>query len=169
MSQLPSVTTDSPHTRLAQLGLQLPEMPSSSYAYDPVVEAHGIAYVSGQIPKRDGRIAYTGAVQHDTDIPEAFAAAELCALNALAYVEQTVGLDRVIRVLKLSVYVASGPEFEDQPAVAEGASLLLRAVLGDAGRHARTALGVPRLPKNATVEIDLVLALAPVAHRTPQN
>lgn len=159
MSPTPTEQTTAPHARLAELDLTLPDMPDSAYAYAPVAIANGIGYVSGQIPKRNGGIAYTGAVNDAADVPDAIAAAELCALNTLAYIEQSVGLDNVQRLLKLQVFVASGPEFEDQPAVAEGASQLLRSVLGDAGAHARTALGVPRLPKNAKVEIDLVFAL----------
>ncbi|GAA2181582.1 RidA family protein [Leucobacter tardus] len=160
-THLPHGSSEHPRARLAELGFALGAPRSGPYAYDPVAEAHGVAFVSGQIPKWEGSVVYTGAVPHGSDLAEAIAAAELCAVNALEHIDHSIGLDRVERLLKLTVYVASAPEFDDQPAVAEGASLLLRAVLGEAGRHARTAIGVPRLPKNATVEIDLALATSP--------
>ncbi|GAA2190237.1 RidA family protein [Leucobacter alluvii] len=160
MSASPTHPT-TPEQRLTALGHRLPQVAAGSYSYDPVLVRNDTAYVSGQIPKRDGGVAFTGAVRSGEDAARGRQAAELCALNALAQIEQSVGLDRVAQLLKLQVYVASGDDFDDQPAVAEGASQLLRAVLGEAGRHARTALGVPRLPKNATVEIDLTVALHP--------
>ncbi|SDQ07011.1 RidA family protein [Leucobacter chromiiresistens] len=153
-----------PVQRLADLGHVLPTPAAGAYSYDPVLVRGDLAHVSGQIPRRDGDIAFTGPVRTDAEAARGREAAELCALNALAQIERAVGLDRVAQLLKLQVYVASGPDFADQPAVAEGASRLLRAALGEAGRHARTAIGVPRLPKNATVEIDLELALHPAAH-----
>lgn len=159
-----SSPSSTPAERLISLGHHLPRVTSGSYSYDPVVVWNDTGYVSGQIPKLDGVVAFTGAVREAADVARGHEAAELCALNALAQIDHAVGLDRVAQLLKLTVYVSSGSEFEDQPAVAEGASRLLRSVLGEAGRHARTAIGVPRLPKNATVEIDLSLALHPSAH-----
>ena len=145
--------------RLAELGFELPAPTPGQYSYTPFVDANGVGHVSGQIPKRDGTVAFTGAVLDHDGVARAQDAAQLAALGALAQIEHAIGLDRVAQVLKLTVYVASGPEFDDQPAVAEGASKLLRNVLGEAGAHARTAFGVPRLPKNATVELDLVVGL----------
>ncbi|WP_125098289.1 RidA family protein [Leucobacter chromiireducens] len=149
------------HERLAQLGLTLPQQPPTQYSYSPVASWGQIAFISGQIPKRDGAVAFTGPITAATDLDRGVAAAELATLGALAALDHEFGLHRVARVLKLSVYVASVPEFSDPPAVAEGASRLLRNVFGTAGQHARTALGLPQLPKDATVELDLVVALTP--------
>lgn len=149
------------HERLRELGLAIPARTHAQYSYSPVAAWGQIAFVSGQIPKRDGTVAYTGPVASADDVARGIAAAELAALGALAALDHELGLHRIARVLKLNVYVASVPEFSDPPAVAEGASRLLKSVFGAAGHHARTALGLPQLPKNATVELDLVVALTP--------
>lgn len=146
--------------RLAGLGLRLPAIAAPAYSYDPVVAWGDVAFVSGQVSRREGRV-YDGVLGVDRSLEQAVEAAEVCALNALAHLDATVGLDRVARVLKLMVFVASAPDVIEQPRAAEGASQVLRAALGDAGRHARTALGVPRLPVDALVEIDLVVGLRP--------
>lgn len=147
------------HERLAALGVDLPKPADASYTYDTVVEWGDIAFVSGQIPKLDGAVAFRGVVGEDRTIDDGIAAAQLCAANAIAQLDRAVGLERVARVLKVNGYVASAPGFAQHPSVIEGASKFLVAALGEAGRHARTALGVPRLPADALVEIELVVGL----------
>lgn len=145
--------------RLRDAGHELPIAQKSSYSYDTVVCAAGLAYVSGQIPKVGTEVAWQGAVGSEVTVEGGVAAAEICALNVLAQIEGSLGFEEVERLVKLTVYVASAEEFVDQPAVAEGASRLMRSALGECGRHSRTAIGVPRLPKDATVEVEAVFAL----------
>ncbi|MCY1157560.1 MAG: hypothetical protein MOP51_581 [Citricoccus sp.] len=147
--------------RLREAGIRLPRAAAPNYSYVAVQTWGELAFVSGQIPKDDGRLAYEGRVGEDRTLDEAVAAAELCAANALAQLDSTVGLERIARVLKLNGYVASTDDFVEHPSVIEGASRFLEAALGERGRHARTALGVSRLPANALVEIELVAGLHP--------
>jgi enamine deaminase RidA (YjgF/YER057c/UK114 family) len=152
--------------RLRQAGVRLPRAAAPNYSYVAVQTWGDMAFVSGQIPKDDGKLAYAGRVGEDRTLEEAVAAAELCAANALAHLDGTVGLERVAQVLKLNGYVASTDDFVKHPLVIEGASQFLETVLGTAGRHARTALGVSRLPANALVEIELVVGLSPAGATT---
>jgi enamine deaminase RidA (YjgF/YER057c/UK114 family) len=145
--------------KLAELGLTLPEPAAPVASYVPAVEAGGMLYISGQLPFADGQVL-TGKVG-DTRTPEdGHKAAQACALMVLAQIKKALGsLDRVERIVKLGVFVASTPDFTAQPKVANGASDLMEAVFGDAGKHARAAVSVPVLPLDATVEIDAVVAI----------
>lgn len=144
--------------RLADLGIDLPTAVAPSYTYEPVTVWGDIAFVSGQIPRRNGEVVQ-GVLGVDRVVEDAADAAALCVMGALAQLEAAVGLDRVAQVLKLTVFVASAPDIVTQPVAAEGASRALVDAFGERGRHSRTALGVPRLPADALVEIDLVVGL----------
>ena len=146
-------------TRLAELGITLPEAAAPVAAYVPAVEAGGLLHLSGQLPFDDGQLM-TGYVGGDRDADYGRKAAERCAVMILAQVKKALGsLDRVERIVKLGVFVSSDPAFTGQPAVANGASDLMVSVFGDAGKHARSAVGVPVLPLGAVVEIDAVIAI----------
>jgi enamine deaminase RidA (YjgF/YER057c/UK114 family) len=145
--------------KLAELGLILPEPAAPVAAYVPVVIAGGLAHVSGQLPFIDGALV-KGRLGEDRDIGEGYDAARACGLMLLAQLKAALGsLDRVERIVKLGAFVASTPDFTDQPKVANGASELMAAVFGDAGRHARSAVGVPVLPLGAAVEVDCIAAV----------
>lgn len=146
--------------RLAALGLALPEAPRPVAAYVPAVTAGGFLYTAGQIPFQEGQVVYKGKVGADLTPEEGAAAARLCALNGLAAARAELGtLDRVRRVVKVTGYVNSAPGFTGQPAVLNGASELLVQVFGEAGRHARAAVGVSDLPLDAAVEVEMILAV----------
>ena len=145
--------------KLAERGLSLPQAAAPVASYVPVVEAGGLLHVSGQLPFLDGQLM-TGRVGDGADLAYATQAAERCALMVLAQVKAYLGgLDRVERIVKLGVFVNSHANFTDQPKVANGASDLMVALLGDAGKHARSAVGVPVLPLGAVVEIDAIIAV----------
>ncbi|MDB5531078.1 MAG: RidA family protein [Devosia sp.] len=146
--------------RLAALGFTLPPAAPPQFVYVPVVLHQGIAYVSGQIPKQGDDVLYTGKVGAEVSQEAAMAAAELCVLNALSQLRLVLGsLARIERVLKLTGFVASAPGFNAQPKVIDAASTLLGQVLGESGRHARSAIGVAELPRNVPVEIEMTLAI----------
>ena len=146
---------------LDAMGLQLPLPAAPVAAYLPVVIAGGLAYVSGQLPFVGGKLV-TGQLGADVTIEAGTAAAQACGLMILAQLKAALGtLARVERVVKLNAFVTSTPDFTDQPKVVNGASELLAAVFGDAGRHARSAVGVPALPLGAAVEIDAIVAVGP--------
>jgi enamine deaminase RidA (YjgF/YER057c/UK114 family) len=144
--------------RLSELDITLPQAAAPVAAYVPTVLANGLLHVSGQLPFRDGQVV-TGRLGEDVEVEGGQAAARLCGLMLLAQVEAAVGLDRVERVVKLGVFVNSAGGFTRQPEVANGASELMQDVFGDAGRHARAAVGVPALPRGAAVEVDAVFAI----------
>ena len=145
--------------KLAELGLKLPAPAAPVAAYVPAVEAGGLLHVSGQLPFRKGELM-TGRLGEDRDIAFGAEAAQACALMIVAQVKKALGsLDRVERIVRLGVFVASDPRFTDQPKVANGASELMEVLFGEAGRHARSAVGVPVLPLGAAVEIDAVVAI----------
>lgn len=147
--------------RLAELGLTLPEAAAPIASYVPVVEAGGLAHISGQLPFDQGHVVI-GRCTGDDDLDEGQKAAKLCALMVIAQLKQALGsLDRVERIVKLGVFVNSGPDFTAQPQVANGASDLMETVFGEAGKHARAAVGVAALPRGAMVEIDAVVAVRP--------
>jgi len=151
--------TSSPiHDRLAELGLTLPEAAAPVAAYVPTVEINGLLHISGQIAFENKQVM-TGRLGEDRDLDYGVRAARACGLMLLAQIERAVGLDRVERIVKLGVFVNSAGGFTDQPKVANGASELMQDVFGEAGRHARSAVGVPILPLGAAVEIDAVVAL----------
>lgn len=145
--------------RLSERGLELPDATAPNFAYEATTQWGSLLFVSGQIPRRNGVIEFTGSMDDGRDMDEGIRAAELCALNVLAQVENAVGLERVDRLLKVNGYVASAPDFFRQPVVIDGASKLFQAVLGERGKHARTALGVGMLPANSLVEVEAVFAL----------
>ena len=144
--------------RLTELNITLPQAAAPVAAYVPTVLANGLLHVSGQLPFREGQVV-TGRLGEEVDVAGGQAAARLCGLMLLAQVEAAVGLDRVARVVKLGVFVNSAGSFTQQPEVANGASELMQDVFGEAGRHARAAVGVPALPLGAAVEIDAVVAV----------
>ncbi len=147
---------------LSERGLVLPTPAAPVADYVPTVEANGMLFVSGQISfAADGTII-TGRVGEDADVASGRAAAERCGLMIVAQLKAALGsLDRVERIVKLGVFVNSTAGFAQQPEVADGASSLMVALFGDAGRHARAAVGVPCLPRGAMVEIDAVVAVRP--------
>ena len=151
-----------PAQRLADLGLTLPDAPNPLAAYVPSVRAGNLVFVSGQLPFRDGQLIATGPVPSRVSIEQAQEAARQCVLNALAVLAEAVqgDLDRVRRIVRLGVFVASDPTFTDQPQVANGASELLQDIFGDIGRHARAAVGSVALPLGATVEVELIAEVA---------
>ena len=147
--------------KLAELGFALPAPASPVAAYVPAVEIGGLLHVSGQLPFRDGAVM-TGRLGDDRDVPFGVEAARACALMIVAQAKQALGsLDRVERIVRLGVFVSSDPRFTDQPKVANGASELMEALFGAAGKHARSAVGVPVLPLGAAVEIDAIVAVRP--------
>ena len=147
-----------PEQRLAELGLQLPEVVTPLASYVPAVRSGSYVYTSGQVPMVQGAMQVTGKVGADVDPETAKDAARTCALNALAAVRSITGdLSAVTRVVKVVGYVASTPDFTGQPAVVNGASDLLGHVFGDAGAHARSAVGVVSLPLDAPVEVELIV------------
>ena len=150
-----------PTQRLAELGIPLPEVVPPVAAYVPAVVTGRYVYTSGQLPMRDGEMIAVGLVDADVDPDTAKECARQSAINALAAVNSVIGsLDRVTRVVKLVGFVTSSPGFTGQPQVVNGASELLLDVFGDAGRHARSAVGVAGLPLNAPVEIEMVLEVS---------
>ncbi|WP_298165773.1 RidA family protein [Novosphingobium sp.] len=153
--------TETPATRLAELGLTLPAPAAPVAAYVPTVEAGGFLYVSGQVSFVDGALV-KGKLGADLSVEQGFAAAQGCGLMLLAQAQAALGsLDRIARVVKLGAFVACTPDFTDQPKVANGASELMVAVFGETGKHSRSAVGVPSLPLGCAVEIDAVFALHP--------
>ncbi len=146
--------------RLASLGLQLPPVPTPAGSYVPAVRTGSYIFTAGQVPLRDGRPTITGKVGADVSPEEAQQAARLCALNALAAVDSVVDLDTVVQVVKVVGFVASDPSFSGQPGVVNGASDLLAEVFGQAGRHARSAVGVSVLPLDVPVEVELIVEVA---------
>ena len=148
-------------SRLAELGLVLPVAAAPVAAYIPVVIAGGLAHVSGQLPFIDGKLV-TGRLGEDVSVEQGNAAAQACGLMILAQLKAALGsLSRVERIVKLGGFVNSAGDFTDQPKVINGASELMVAVFGDAGKHARSAVGVPCLPLGAAVEVDAIVAVNP--------
>jgi enamine deaminase RidA (YjgF/YER057c/UK114 family) len=150
-----------PEERLAELGLAVPDVAKPVAAYVPAVRTGNHVYTSGQLPMRDGTLMTTGKVGGDVSPEQAVECAQQCALNALAAVGSVIGpLSAVTRVVKVVAFVASTPDFTGQPGIANGASELLGSVFGDAGQHARSAVGVPVLPLDAPVEVELIVEVA---------
>ncbi len=147
-----------PQERLEALGLKLPDVVAPVAAYVPAVRTGAYVYTAGQIPLVDGKLPAAGKVGGDVDAEQAKELARVCALNALAAVASvTGGLSAIRRVVKVTGFVASAPGFTGQPQVVNGASELLLDVFGDAGRHARSAVGVAALPLDAPVEVELIV------------
>lgn len=149
-----------PSERLKMMGVTLPEVPKPVAAYVPYVRHGDLLLLSGQIPVRSGKLVYEGQTGAEQNLEAAQQAAKLCALNAIAVgAEAAGGIDQIERVLKVVVYVASASDFTDQHLVANGASNFLGEVFGEAGIHARAAVGVAELPLNSTVEVDVTFAV----------
>ncbi len=149
-----------PVARLRELGHELPDVPEPAGSYVPAVRAGSLVFTAGQLPLEDGELPRTGKVGDEVTLEEAREAARRCALNALAAAAaEAGGLDRVARVVKVTGYVASTPDFNRQPEVINGASDLIGEVFGETGRHARSAVGVAVLPLDAPVEVELVAEL----------
>jgi enamine deaminase RidA (YjgF/YER057c/UK114 family) len=146
-----------PSDRLAELGIALPAVAAPAGAYIPARRAGSLVFTAGQVPFIDGTLAATGKVGADVTPELAYDLARTCALNALAAIDALVGLDTVSGVVKVVGFVASAPGFGGQPGVVNGASDLLGEVFGDAGKHARSAVGVAELPLNAPVEVELIV------------
>lgn len=147
---------------LAGLGLELPQAAAPVAAYVPAVQSGTTLYVSGQLPVWNGERRFVGKVGQEFSTAEGKEAAKLCALNLLAQAKAALGgdLDRITRVVKLGGFVNAGPDYHDHPAVINGASELMQAVFGDAGKHARFAVGAPSLPFNVAVEVEAVFEVA---------
>ncbi|MFD7652680.1 RidA family protein [Actinosynnema sp. NPDC059797] len=145
--------------RLAELGVELPAVAAPLAAYVPALRSGHLVFTSGQLPFVEGSLAATGKVGGDISPEEAKGHARTCALNALAAVDALVGLDSVVRVVKVVGFVASAEGFTGHPAVVNGASELLGEVFGEAGRHARSAVGVAELPLGAPVEVELIVEI----------
>lgn len=144
--------------RLADLGVTLPEAPIPAANYLPAVITGNLLFVSGQLPMRKTGVDFIGHIGDDVSIESGQEAAKLCAINILAQAKNALGtLDRVTRIVKLTGYVASPPDFQDQPKVINGASNFFAEVFGDKGHHARAAIGVASLPLGAAVEIEAIL------------
>jgi enamine deaminase RidA (YjgF/YER057c/UK114 family) len=149
-----------PEERLAELGLSVPEVVPPVAAYVPAVRSGNQVFTSGQLPMRSGELLSTGKVGAGVSPEEAYACAQQCALNAIAAIKAEIGdLSLVQRIVKVVVFVASSPDFTGQPKVANGASELFGEVFGDAGVHARSAVGVAALPLDAPVEVEVIVAL----------
>lgn len=147
-----------PEERIAELGLEVPPVVKPVAAYTPAVRSGSYVYTSGQLPMVAGSLADTGKVGAEVTPERAKELAQICALNAIAAVKSVVGdLDQVVRVVKVVGFVASAPDFTGQPGVVNGASELLGQVFGDAGVHARSAVGVAVLPLNAPVEVEMIV------------
>ena len=158
MTAAAAAAGSTPEERLAALGLELPTVTPPLASYVPAVRTGGYVYTSGQLPMADGALLMTGKVGAEVSVAEAAALARVCALNALAAVAAvTGGLSAVQRVVKVTGFVASAPDFTGQAQVINGASELLQQVFGDAGQHARSAVGMAVLPLDAPVEVELIV------------
>jgi enamine deaminase RidA (YjgF/YER057c/UK114 family) len=147
--------------RLVELGIELPPAPAPVASYVPVTLAGGFAFVAGQVPIADGAVMLTGRLGAEVGLEEGQSAARRCALQAVSALRDALGsLDRIARIPQVTVYVASVPGFVDQPKVANGASDVLVEIFGEAGKHARAAVGVTELPLGAPVEVSVTASLA---------
>lgn len=156
---MPNLIT-SPEARLAELGITLPPAVPPVAAYIPVRIAGNLAFVAGQIPVREGKLIASGIVPAAVPTNIAVECARQCAINALAALKAELGeLSRIRQIVRVGVFVACSPEFTDHPQIANGASEFLQQVFGDAGKHARAAVGAPSLPRGAPVEVELVCEL----------
>lgn len=150
-----------PSDRLKQLGLELPAPAEPQFSYVPAVVHRDLMFVSGQLPKQDGEVRIQGRLGEEVDIEKAQEAARICVQQGLAVAAAAAsGIDRISRVIRLTGFVASGPDFHDQPKVIDAASELMTDVFGDNGQHARSAVGVAELPRNTPVEIEFIFAIS---------
>ncbi len=146
--------------KIKELGYKLPEPPKPLAAYVPAILAGDLVFTAGQIPIVEGNLKYSGKVGKEISEADGRNASEICALNCLSAIKGVIGeLDRIEQVIKLTVFVNSADGFTNQPAVANGASELMEKIFGKKGSHARSAVGVNELPKNAAVEIEMIVKL----------
>ncbi len=149
-------------SKLKELGITLPMAPKPVANYVPAVRAGELLFTSGVLPMKEGKLAYEGKLGKELTVEQGQEAARLAVLNALAVVKQEIGnLEKVLRVVRLTGHVASSPGFVQQPAVLNGASDLLVAIFGEAGRHTRAALGAAELPLNSPIELELIVQIRP--------
>ena len=150
-----------PEDRLTELGIELPTAPPPAAAYVPFVQTGNLLFTAGQVASRDGKMVAEGHVGAEVDLDTAVACARQCAINVIAQIKAALGdLSRVRRVVKLTVFVSSDPSFTQPHVVANGASELIGEVFGDAGKHARSAVGAPALPTNTPVEVEAIFDVA---------
>jgi len=146
--------------KLVELGIELPAVVAPLAAYVPAVRTGNLVYTAGQLPISDGALLATGKVGAEVTAEQAKDLARQCGLNALAAVHALVGIDSVVKVVKVVGFVASAPGFDGQPGVINGASELFGEIFGAAGAHARSAVGVSELPRNAPVEVEVIVEVA---------
>jgi enamine deaminase RidA (YjgF/YER057c/UK114 family) len=147
-------------TRISELGIVLPAAAAPAANYVPAVISGSLLYISGQLPFKDGKLAYLGRLGENVSVEDGYQAARLCAINLIAQIKAAAGsLDRVQRIVRLGGFVNSTADFTDQPKVVNGASDLFVEIFGEAGRHARSAVGAPSLPRGVSVEVDAIVAL----------
>lgn len=154
--------TSTIETRLKDLGITLPEAAAPAAAYVPFVQSGNLLFTSGQLPLENGKLVSTGLVGRDITLEQAQDAAKACAINVLAQAKAALGgdLSRIKRIVKITVFVASAPDYTEQHLVANGASKLFVDVLAEAGKHARSAVGMASLPFNAPVEVEAIIEVA---------
>ena len=146
--------------RLKELGIELPPVNKPSGSYVPATASGNLLFAAGQVPRVDGKVKYKGKMGRDATMEDAYAGARICAINCLAAIQEAAGgLDNVARILKVNGYINATPEFTETPKVLNGASDLLLEVFGDAGGHARSAIGVQALPDGAVVEVEMIVLL----------
>ena len=144
--------------KLKELGIEIPTPPSPAGSYIPVVKTGNLAFVSGQIPIREGKVVFQGKVPENQSVDSARDAAKICIINGLAQLKVNLGsLDKITKFVRISGFVNSSPDFAEQPKVINAASDLLVEVFGDMAKHSRIAVGVANLPLNSTVEIDMIV------------
>ena len=144
--------------KLRELSIDLPTPPSPAGSYIPIVTTGNLAFVSGQIPMKEGKVVFEGKVPNEQSLDAARDAAKICIINGLAQLKANLGsLDKIIKFVRISGFVNSNPEFTEQPKVINAASDLLVEIFGDMAKHSRIAVGVASLPLNSTVEIDMVV------------
>ena len=144
--------------KIKKLGFEIPETPQPLAAYTPALQVGDMVYTSGQVPIEKGELKYAGKIGFDLTVQEGQKAAEICALNGLSAIKGVIkDLDKIEKIIKVTVFVNSADGFTDQPKVANGASELLGNIFGDAGRHVRSAVGVNELPIDSAVEIEMIV------------
>ena len=147
--------------KLKELGIELPTPPNPAGSYIPVVTTGNLAFISGQIPMKEGKVVFEGKVPDKQSLDSARDAAKICIINGLAQLKSNLGsLDRITKFVRISGFVNSSPEFTEQPKVINAATDLLVEVFGDMAKHSRIAVGVASLPLNSTVEIDMVVEIS---------
>jgi enamine deaminase RidA (YjgF/YER057c/UK114 family) len=152
---------DTIEKRLQSMGINLPEAAAPAANYVPFVRAGDMLYPSGQLPMKDGKLHITGLLGRDVDTATGKEAAKLCAINVLAQAKAALGdLEKIVRLVKINIYVASAPDFTEQHLVGNGASDFFAEVLGERGKHARVAVGMAALPLNAAVEVEAIIEVA---------